>query len=217
MKAPFPLLARFLLITFTLTNSLDAANPSAADVRRALGSDRGLLVVLGNDVWQLTSELAKATELTLLVQAPDAAAVARMRRAADAAGWLGSHVYVEHGGKRIHLARHMADGVIVGAGADAGDVARVARPGAALYIDGKLSRTKAIAGLGDWTHPYHGPDNNPQSTDSIARGPYLTRFLATPYYGPMPEVTVTAGGRIFKAFGHVSYKERAWPLLNKLV
>ena len=200
-----------------VANSLNAANPSAADVRRALDADRGLLVVLGNDAWPLTSELAKATQLTLLVQASDAAAVTRMRKLAEHAGWLGSRVYVERDGKRIHLARHMADGVIVGAGADAGDVARVARPGAALFIDGKLSRAKAVAGLGDWTHPYHGPDNNPQSTDTIARGPYLTRFLATPYYGPMPEVTVTAGGRIFKAFGHVSYKERAWPLLNKLI
>ena len=176
MKAPFSLLARFLLVTFALANSLDAANPSAADVRRALGADRGLLVVLINDAWSLTSELAKATQLTLLVQASNAAAVTRMRKLAEHAGWLGSRVYVERDGKRIHLARHMADGVIVGTGADAGDVARVARSGATLFIDGKLSRAKAVAGLGDWTHPYHGPDNNPQSTDPIARGPYLTRF-----------------------------------------
>ncbi len=74
MKAPFSLLARFLLSTFILTNSLYAANPSATDVRSALDANRGLLVVLGNDAWQLTSELAKATELTLFVQAPDVAA-----------------------------------------------------------------------------------------------------------------------------------------------
>ena len=49
-------------------------------------------------------------------------------------------------------------------------------------------------GAGEWSHPYHGPDNNPLATDTLARGPYRTRFLATPWYGPMPQVTVTAGG-----------------------
>ena len=98
MKAPFPLLARCLIITFILVNSLDAANPSAADVSKALGADRGLLVVLGNDAWPLSSELAKTTEMTLLVQAPDSADVTRMRKAAEAAGWLGSRIYVERGG-----------------------------------------------------------------------------------------------------------------------
>jgi len=33
----------------------------------------------------------------------------------------------------------------------------------------------------------------------------------------MPEVTVTSGGRLFKAFGHISFKEREWPLLSKLI
>ena len=113
MKAPFSLLARCLLFTFILANSLDAANPTAADVRRALGADRGLFVVLSNDAWPLASELVKTTELTLLVQTSDLTAVARMQKQAENAGWLGSRVYVEHGGKRIHLARHMADGVIV--------------------------------------------------------------------------------------------------------
>ena len=34
---------------------------------------------------------------------------------------------------------------------------------------------------------------------------------------PFPEVTVTAAGRVFKAFGHVGYKKRDWPWLNTLV
>jgi outer membrane protein assembly factor BamB len=194
-----------------------AANPTAAEVRHALGTDRGLFVVLGNDAWPLASALAKSTELTILVQANDATAVARMQKQAAAAGWLGSRVYVERGGQRIHLARHVADGVVAGACADAAEIARVIRPKGAIFINGKLTRAKAVAGLGDWSHPYHGPDNNPQANDTVAKGPYLTRFLATPYYGPMPEVTVTAAGRIFKAFGHVSYKEREWPMLNKLI
>ena len=46
------------------------------------------------------------------------------------------------------------------------------------------------AGTDDWSHPYHGPDNNPQSTDQLARAPYLTHFLAEPWYSPMPLMTV---------------------------
>ena len=33
----------------------------------------------------------------------------------------------------------------------------------------------------------------------------------------MPQVTVTAGGRLFKAFGHIALKRREWEWLNSLV
>ena len=212
MKALLP-----VAILLGLFSKLFAANPTAGEVRQTLGVNRGLVVLLGNDTWPLVEALAKSTELTLLVQANDPAVLSKMQQNATAAGWLGSRVYVERGKGRIPLARHLADAVVVGAGTEAADVARVARPGAAIFAQGKMTRAKAVAGMGDWSHPYHGPDNNPQAADTVAKGPYLTRFLATPYYGPMPEVTVVAGGRIFKAFGHVAYKEREWPMLNKLV
>ena len=55
------------------------------------------------------------------------------------------------------------------------------------------------------------PQSGQQSAiDRRARArPYLTKFLAEPWYGPMPEVTVASGGRLFKAFGHISFKERS--------
>ena len=71
-------------------------------------------------------------------------------------------------------------------------------------------------GIDDWSHPYHGPDNNPQSRDQIARGPYLTQFLADPRYAPLPQLAVAAGGRVFKAFGHIAFKEREEPWLDTL-
>jgi outer membrane protein assembly factor BamB len=73
------------------------------------------------------------------------------------------------------------------------------------------------AGVDDWTHPYHGPDNNPQSQDKVIVAPYLTHFLAEPRYAPLPQVTVTSAGRVFKEFGHVAFKRREEPYLNKLV
>ncbi|MCR4414998.1 MAG: PQQ-binding-like beta-propeller repeat protein, partial [Thermoguttaceae bacterium] len=73
------------------------------------------------------------------------------------------------------------------------------------------------AGIDFWSHPFHGPDNNPQSRDRLARMPYRTQFLAEPMFCPMPEVTVAAGGRVFKAFGHIAHKANQNPMLNTLL
>jgi hypothetical protein len=54
------------------------------------------------------------------------------------------------------------------------------------------------------------------SKDTLARGPYLTQFLADPRYAPLPQVAVAAAGRVFKAFGHIAFKEREEPWLNTL-
>jgi hypothetical protein len=49
------------------------------------------------------------------------------------------------------------------------------RPGAKALL-GKEVLTKPIPdGIDDWSHHYHGPDNNPQSNDRIA-GLYGTRI-----------------------------------------
>jgi outer membrane protein assembly factor BamB len=73
------------------------------------------------------------------------------------------------------------------------------------------------AGIDEWTHPYHGPDNNPQSTDQLAKGAFRTQFLAAPKFSPMPEQTVIAGGRIFKAMGHIAHKANQNEMLNTLL
>jgi hypothetical protein len=78
-------------------------------------------------------------------------------------------------------------------------------------------RKPPLDGADDWSHPYHGPDNNPQSEDKVAVAPYLTQFLADPRYAPVPQVAVASAGRVFKAFGHVAFKTREEPFLNKLV
>ena len=97
------------------------------------------------------------------------------------------------------------------------EILRVLRPaGTAIFPD--RTTTKSFPpGVDDWTHPYHGPDNNPQSKDRVAVAPYLTQFLAEPRYAPLPQVCVSSAGRMFKAFGHVAFKEREEAFLNKLV
>jgi len=93
----------------------------------------------------------------------------------------------------------------------------VLRPGGKAFVAARELTKPARAGTDDWSHPYHGPDNNPQSADQLARAPYLTHFLADPLFGCQPEVTVTAGGRIFKAFGHMSFRAHQNPVLNTLM
>jgi len=74
----------------------------------------------------------------------------------------------------------------------------------------------SLAGAGTWSHWFHGPDNNPLGEDRIIHSPYMTQWLAKPFFGPMPQVTTAAGGRLFKATGHIAHHQREEELLNKL-
>ena len=77
--------------------------------------------------------------------------------------------------------------------------------------------TPALAGAGDWSHWEHGPDNNPVSEDELIQFPYMTQFLAEPYYIAMPSITTAAAGRTFLAIGHIAHHRREWDQMNKLI
>ncbi len=74
-----------------------------------------------------------------------------------------------------------------------------------------------MEGADEWTHWEHGPDNNPVSTDVVIKAPYMTQFLAEPFYIGMPAITTAAGGRTFLATGHIAHHLREWDMLNKLI
>lgn len=187
-----------------------------------VGVKRGICVLVAAEPAGLAIEMARQSDLTFYVQTPNDADVAKTRCTVDEAGLLGTRIYVEEGDwSRIHLADNLADAVMVAdevvAKVAEADLLRAVRPLGAVVLGDRTMTKPYPDKADDWTHAYHGPDNNPQSTDELARAPYITQFLAEPYYVPFPEVTVTAEGRIFKAFGHVGYKERDWPRINKLV
>ncbi len=188
------------------------------------GVERGICVLIAAEPADLAIEMARQGELILYVQLSDDAQITKTRRAADAAGWLGTRIYIEKGEwSRIHLANNLADAVVAAnevvaeVKATKAELLRVVRPLGKVVLGDRTLTKPYPDKADDWTHAYHGPDNNPQSTDELARAPYITQFLAEPYYVPFPVVTVTSKGRIFKAFGHVGYKERDWPWVNKLV
>ena len=182
---------------------------------------RGIGVVLEDKDCRQAIALARASDLLVYVQLSGASDTETARRAADAAGLLGTRIWVEQGKpSRIHLADDAADALLApadGAGVSREEILRVVRPeGKALLGDTELKKPFP-AGVDDWSHPYHGPDNNPQSADRLARAPYLTQFIALPRYGPAPQAAVASAGRIFMAFGHVAWHEREEPWLNTLV
>ncbi|MEK6250059.1 MAG: PQQ-binding-like beta-propeller repeat protein, partial [Planctomycetales bacterium] len=78
-------------------------------------------------------------------------------------------------------------------------------------------RKAALEGADDWSHWEKEADNNPVSADTVIRAPYLTQFMAGPFYIGMPSVTTAAGGRTFLAIGHIAHHRREWENLNKLV
>jgi len=186
-----------------------------------IGVTRGICVLLGDAGGKLAISLAEESELLTYVQLRGREDVNMTRHAVDSAGFYGTRIFVEEGRtSRVHLADNLADAVIV-AGSETGipesEVLRVLRPGGIALINGKEMVKPFPGGMDDWSHPYHGPDNNPQSGDMIARAPYLTQFLAEPYYAPLTQVAVASGGIVFKAFGNIAFHEREEALLNSLV
>ncbi|MGE3781048.1 MAG: PQQ-binding-like beta-propeller repeat protein, partial [Pirellulaceae bacterium] len=121
----------------------------------------------------------------------------------------------------IHLADNVADGLLVSPSARSlavdAELLRVLRPRAAAFLGDRKLVKPVPAGIDEWTHPYHGPDNNPQSTDQLVRGALRTQFLADPKFSPMPEQTVVAGGRMYKAMGHIAHKSNQNDMLNTLL
>ena len=192
-----------------------------------MGVRAGVCAVLGlPDAREpgFVADLARGSEMLVYFQSPDAGQVDAVRRAAYGAGLLGTRVFADVGGwEHVHLADNLA--TIVWAaptakGVARSEIVRLLHPGGRAVLDPKSSPQPIVKpapqGTDTWSHPYHGPDNNPLSTDQVARYPYLTQFMGYPLFGCISEVTVAAGGRVYKAFGHIAFKTAQNEVLNRL-
>ena len=222
MIQPIRFTTRCLLTVLFVSSAV--ADTSVEDDLEKIGVKRGVVAVLdvpGADASSVI-DLTNSSELTVYFQSANDDQISAVRNAADNAGLLGRRIFVDAGSlDSIHLADNVADSILVspsarGMTAD-DELLRVLRPKATALM-GDRSLTKPVpAGIDEWTHPYHSPDNNPQSTDQLARGTFHTQFLAKPKFSPMPEQTVVAGGRIFKAMGHIAHKANQNEMLNTLL
>ena len=204
----------------TVLVPLVRADEATDRIIKTLGTDRGICVVLGGDGSGAAIHVAKKCDLLFYMQFADPGQVDRVRRAAEANGLDATRLQVDQGDmSKIHLADNLADAVVVLDIADCPseqEILRVLRPGGVALGGGARIVKPFPPGMDDWSHPYHGPDNNPLSQDRLIRAPYMTQFLADPRYGPAPQVAVAAAGRTFKAFGHVAWHPREEALLNTL-
>lgn len=212
----------FLLVILICITNFQCSRTinSNENILEKIGVSRGICVVLGDNKGELAIQIARDSELLVYLQLLNSEDVANAREAADNAGYLGSRVFIEKGSyDKIHLANNIADALIA---IDQGDQISRAEALRVIHPNGKvILRNEEITkpfpeGMDDWSHPYHGPDNNPQSEDQIARAPYLTQFLAKPYYAPLTQVAVASSGRVFKAFGNIAFHEREEDYLNTL-
>ncbi|MDD4871006.1 MAG: PQQ-binding-like beta-propeller repeat protein [Kiritimatiellae bacterium] len=210
-------------LSFNNGISLAADHPTdelAHNVLQHIGSPRGICVVLGDPNCELALKLARSSELLVYVQLPNMDAVEKARKNTDTEHFYGNRIFIEQGPlSRLHLASNLADALVLTRETTEiteEEVLRVLRPQGKAWIGKKEIIKPCPIGVDDWSHPYHGPDNNPASQDQIARGPYLTQFLADPRYAPLPQVAVASAGRVFKVFGHIAFKEREEPWLNTM-
>lgn len=208
-----------LALSLVLVFAQQVRSRAATDSRPV--APRGIAVVVGERDAATAFRLVRETELTVYVQLAQPEDVERVRRAAEAQGWYGKRIFVERGpSDRLWLADNLADLIMVEGAETAlpeAEALRVVRPLGRVVWKGGREMVKPVPdGIDEWTHPYHGPDNNPASKDRLAQGPYLTQFLADPRYAPLPQAAVAAGGRVFKLFGHIAFKEREEPWLNTL-
>ena len=68
-----------------------------------IGVTRGICVVLGDTKCELALKLARQSELLIYVQLPQAEDVEAARKAADAAGFYGTRIFVERGDLTLSL------------------------------------------------------------------------------------------------------------------
>jgi len=214
------LLAGVLVAAAPPSDVRAAGMPEAADVLAALGTPKGVCAVLGRAGSRTATDLARTGRAMVFLQVAGPEEADAARQAAREAGLLGAGLFVSEGSlDRIHLAENVAD-ALVAAGPDVAprdEVLRVLRPGGTAFLGGERVPKPVPDGVGAWTHHYHGPDNNPQCDDRLARAPYLTQFVASPRYAPAPQATVACNGRVYLAFGHVAWHRREEPWLNTLI
>ncbi len=186
--------------------------------------DRGVLSAVCLSDAELSSFIQSCAEKNWVVfyQTNDLDQLELAKKLAAEHKVLGERFFAAQGNqKRLQLADNIADFIYVGEspgtriGRD--EILRALRPHGTALIDGQTISKPRPDGVDDWTHPYHGPDNNPQSNDQLVKGSFRTQFIGDPMFSPMPEQTVIANGRIFKAMGHIAHKANQNAMLNTLL
>lgn len=218
MKTWFGLLSVFLCCCTVI------ADDAVPELSKHLAKTPALVVVVcRGDEGDLPTiaGLVEQTPWTVFCRGTTSPGLDKIRDWARGKGLLGRRVYVvDDDGTSLWLAGDLADAVWVVPGVDhppsEKEILRVLHPGGVGIASGKVLTKPAQAGVDEWRHPYHDPDNNVVSQDRVSRLPGELRFQTYPVFAAMPNQTLFAGGRIFFFSGHIAFHEREEPLLNTL-
>ena len=218
MKTPFALLSMLLCCSTAI------ADDAVRELSKHLPKTPALVVVICSPDEANVSTIAalvQQTPWTLFCRGTDSEELDKIRDWAGKKELLGGRVcVVDDDQTSLYLAGDMADAVWLSPGADypkwQKEILRVLHPGGVCAGSGKLVVKPAQAGVDEWSHPYHGPNNNVVSKDALSRLPGELRFQVPPVFAPMPMQTLLAGGRMFFFSGHIAFHEREEPLLNTL-
>jgi outer membrane protein assembly factor BamB len=200
------------------------ANDAVPELSKHLARTPALVVVVcGGDEGDLPmiTQLVEQTPWTVFCRGTTSSGLDKIRDWARGKGLLGQRVcVVDDDSPSLWLAGDLADAVWVAPGVERPpsekEIMRVLHPGGVCIASGKIVTKSPQAGVDEWRHPYHGPDNNVVSRDMVSRLPGELRFQTYPVFAAMPNQTLFAGGRIFFFSGHIAFHEREEPLLNTL-
>ena len=183
----------------------------------------GIVCLIGGSQESIRQWLQQAQQgdVSLYIQTTDDGVLAAAREAAETAGLLGVRVFIDCGDRKsIHLADNLADAICVASDA------------AADVTDAELLRVCDLGHgrRGRWAVDQTAPHRvvtigltcttvltTIRSSGGAVHGELSTQFIAGPTFTPMPEQTVVAGGRIFKAMGHIAHKANQNEMLNTLL
>jgi len=185
---------------------------AAERIAGTAGVRRGYCLLLSGPP-QLARELARRTEMRIVIREPDEKKVAALRRHLDAAGLYGSRIAVHHGPlDHLPYANDLFNLVVRGRLAgklslSREEALRVLQPGrGAAFLDEKLTdavRRKPPAGAGEWTHTWGDPGNTACSGDRVVGPPLAIQWFGRP--GPREMIDrhhrntppLCKGGRLF--------------------
>lgn len=197
--------ACLLMITILSASSVFAAN----DATGASGKDGRLAVVLeqaaqGGGVACVADAgytdtaftLARNPKWAVHLLLPDADQVAKMRAKASAEGLLGRSLYVEAGAaESLPYPDHLLDLLIATPKTSKAEALRVISPiRGHAFVGGKEIVKPALPGSDWWTHRYHGPDNNQDSSDTAFQMPALQQYNAMPFCSALEGSMLVADG-----------------------
>ena len=212
-----------LLLAFIWTG-LTRADAPVHELSKHLGKTPALVVIVcGDDEADVAAVqgITRQTPWMVLCRGKASPTLDRIREWAKQEGLLGGRVsVVADDAPSLWLADDMADAVWITPSVKTppseDEVLRVLRPGGVGLHSGKSLVKPVPDGADDWRHPYHSPNNNVVSNDTLARLPGELRFQTYPVFAPMPEQTLFAGGRMFFFSGHIAFHLREEALLNRL-